>query len=61
MIHEDFWSPPTRLQNSLYFCIFKYARAVKQNFWNEAENRDPDWGRLGNGAFFSHLTRPTVV
>ena len=29
---------PTRLQNSPYFCVFKYARAVKQKVWNEAEN-----------------------
>ena len=28
-----------RLQNSPYFCVFKYARAVKQKVWNEAENR----------------------
>ena len=29
-----------RLHNSPYFCVFKYARAVKQKVWNEAEN----WG-----------------
>ena len=28
-----------RLQNSPYFCVFKYARAVKQKVWNGAENR----------------------
>ena len=33
-----------RLQNSPYFCVLKYARAVKQKVWNEAENREPDWG-----------------
>ena len=33
-----------RLQNSPYFCVFKYARAVKQKVWNEAENRERDWG-----------------
>ena len=33
-----------RLQNSPYFCAFKYARAVKQKVWNEAENRERDWG-----------------
>ena len=27
-----------RLQNSPYFCIFKYVRAVKQKVWNKAEN-----------------------
>ena len=32
-----------RLQKSPYFCAFKYARAVKQKIWNEAENR----ARLG--------------
>ena len=40
-----------RLQNSPYFCVFKYARAVKQKVCNEAENRERDWGEtLG---FFS--------
>ena len=33
-----------RLQNSPYFCVFKYARAVKQKVWNEAEKRERDWG-----------------
>ena len=33
-----------RLQNTPYFCVFKYARAVKQKVWNEAENRERDWG-----------------
>ena len=33
-----------RLQNSPYFCVFKYAPAVKQKVWNEAENRERDWG-----------------
>ena len=41
----------SRLQNSPYFCVFKYARAVKQKVWNEAENRERDshhtpYGRL---------------
>ena len=35
-----------RLQNSPYFCVFKYARAVKQKVWNDAENR----ARLGRDA-----------
>ena len=35
-----------RLQNSPYFCVFKYTRAVKQKVWNEAENRERDWGFL---------------
>ena len=34
-----------RLQNSPYFCVFRYARAVKQKVWNEAENREWDLGR----------------
>ena len=34
----------SRLQNSPYFRVFKYARAVKQKVWNEAENREQDWG-----------------
>ena len=33
-----------RLQNSPYFCVFKYARAVEQKVWNESENRERDWG-----------------
>ena len=41
---------PRRLQNSPYFCVFKYARAVKQRVWNEAENRERDWGET---LFFS--------
>ena len=32
----------SRLQNSPYFCVFKYARAVTQKVWNEAENREGD-------------------
>ena len=34
-----------RLQNSPYFCVFKYTRAVKQKVWNEAEN----YGSPGGG------------
>ena len=36
----------SRLQNSPYFCVFKYARAVKQKVWNEAENSERDWGEV---------------
>ena len=50
----------TRLQNSPYFCILKYAREGKQKVWNEAENRDPDWGETLK-MFFSRFTRPTGV
>ena len=32
-----------RLQNSPYFCVFKYGRAVKQKVWNDAENSERDW------------------
>ena len=32
-----------RLQNSPYFCVFKYGRAVKQNVWNEATPRFTDF------------------
>ena len=35
-----------RLQNSPYFCVFKYARAVKQKVWNKAENREQDYAYL---------------
>ena len=43
----------SRLQNNPHFCVFKYARAVKQKVWNEAENRERDWGvRL---ARFAHI------
>ena len=37
----DMWK--SRLQNSPYFQVFKYARVVKQKVWNEAENRERDW------------------
>ena len=33
-----------RLQNSPYFCVFKYAQAVKQKVWCKAENGEQDWG-----------------
>ena len=29
----------TRLQNSPYFCVFKYARGFKQKVWNEPVGR----------------------
>ena len=46
-----------RLQNSPYFCVFKYARAVKQKVWNEAENRERDWGETLKIRFLSHALR----
>ena len=46
-----------RLQNSPYFCVFKYTRAVKQKVWKEAENRERDWGetlKIRFSKVFSH-------
>ena len=34
----------SRLQNSPYFCVFKFARTVKQKVLGEAENGERDWG-----------------
>ena len=51
----------SRLQNSPYFCVFKYARAVKQKVWNETENRERDWGetpkKYGFFSLASHVLR----
>ena len=41
-----------RLQNSPYFCVFKYARAVKQKVSNKPENRERDWGETLKIRFF---------
>ena len=38
------WKGFHKLQNSPYFCVFNYALPVKQKVWNEAENREQDWG-----------------
>ena len=43
------------MQNSPYFCVFKYALAVKQKVWNEAEIKQR--ARLGRDA----NTRPGRV
>ena len=43
----------SRLQNSPYFCVLKYSRAVKQKVGNEAENRKRDWGETIKIRFFS--------
>ena len=48
----------SRLQNSPYFCVFMYARAVKQKVWNEAENRERDWGETLKIRFFSLAHTP---
>ena len=51
-----------RLKNSPYFCVFKYARAVKQEVWNEAENRERDWGETLKirSVFFLSSARKTL-
>ena len=47
-----------KLQNSSYFCVFKYTRAVKQKVWNEAKNRERNWGeRLFFFSLGSHALR----
>ena len=43
----------TRLQNSPYFWVFSHARTAKQTIWNEAENRERDWGETLKMRFFS--------
>ena len=44
-----------RLQNRPYFCVFKYARAVKQKVWNEAENRELEsYARLARVRLLRH-------
>ena len=43
------------MQNSPYFCIFKYTRAFKQKVWNEAENRERDWGETLFFPLASHV------
>ena len=49
---------PFRLQNSPYFCVLKYARAVKQKVWGEAENSERDWGETLKIHFFFFLASP---
>ena len=50
-----------RLQNSPYSCVFKYAWAVKQKVWNEAENRERDWGETLKICFFFSQGRVRLV
>ena len=45
----------TRLQNSQYFCVFKYAQAVNEKVWNEAENRERDWGEKIRTVRFAYV------
>ena len=48
-----------RLQDSPYFCVFKYVRAVKQRVWNEVENSERDLGEtLKIQSFFSLSLSP---
>ena len=57
-------SQTPRLQNSPYFCVFKYARAVKQKVWNEAENRERDWGetlKIPTGVWGSRASRVRLL
>ena len=53
-VNTDF-AKDNRLQNSPYFCVFKYARAVKQRVWNEAENRERDWGETLKNTRFARV------
>ena len=32
------------MQNSPYFCPFKYEQKSKQKVWSETENGERDWG-----------------
>ena len=57
-------SQTPRLQNSPYFCVFMYARAVKQKVWNEAENRERDWGetlKIPTGVWGSRASRVRLL
>ena len=41
ILNKYYW-----LQNSPYFWVFKYARAVKQKVWNEGRNRLARFARV---------------
>ena len=45
-------------KNSPYFYLFKYAPAVKQKVWNEAENRERDWGETARRVRLLRHTLP---
>ena len=58
--------PRVKLQNSPYFCVVKYTRTVKQEVWNEAENRERDWRKTLTFARLDFSTdfekkKPTVL
>ena len=59
-----------RLQNSPYFCVFKYARAVKQKVWNLSPHTPYGRVRLARVRLLRHALpisllilrkRPTVL
>ena len=52
-----------RLQNSPYFCIFEYVRAVKQKVRNDAENGERETLTPLFTDIFSHFEKkkPTVL
>ena len=50
-----------RLQNSPYFCVFKYARAVKQKVWNEAENGRVRFARFARVRLLRHALPISLV
>ena len=47
----------SRLQNSPYFCVFKYVRAVKQKVWNDADNRERETLMPRFTDFFTHFEK----
>ena len=47
-------SVTTRLQNSPYFCVLKYARTVKQKVSNEAEKQRARLGRDAKSLLSPH-------
>ena len=49
-------SVTTRLQNSPYFCVVKYAGTVKQKVWNETEKQRATLGRDAK-SLLSHSLR----
>ena len=60
IIELDYSHGVIRLQNSPYFCVFNYARAVKQKVCNQAENSERDWGetlKIQSFSLTSHALR----
>ena len=50
-----------RLQNSPYFCVFEYVRAVKQKAWNDAENRERETLTPRFTDFFTHFEKKNLT